>query len=131
MIHFCSSYNSCVHRKSVLLRWKSPIDKSSDFLAWLTSPDSRRRQRQIARFLSNKREKTRVSDVMTLSPPKRTCRQSKGDNLWREISDVRRIYFFYFGEAVKVNNYDTVFIFSRKNSLMYSNNEYKKYDRLK
>ena len=38
---------------------------------------------------------------------------------------------FLFVETVKVNNYDTVFIFLRENSFMYSNNEYEKYDRLK
>ena len=30
---------------------------------------------------------------------------------------------FNFGETVKVNNYDTVFISLKEKSLMYSNNE--------
>ena len=65
----------------------------------------------------------RGSDVMTLSPPKCTCRQSKGDNLRREINDARKNLCFDFGETVKVNNYDNVFIYLKETSLMYSNNE--------
>ena len=54
MIHFCSSYNSCAHRKSILLRWKWSIGKSSDFLEIPTSPHSRRGHSQkITRLFSN------------------------------------------------------------------------------
>ena len=134
MIHFCSSYNSCAHRKSIFLRWKSSISKSSDFLhdlrplicnvvngrsrVCLVTNANKRVNLTFKLLLNNyfpcgtlqytnhcrhtylnstsdskgRSLRGSLSDVMTLSPPKCTCRQSKGDNMWREISKARKIY---------------------------------------
>ena len=67
---------------------------------------------------------------MTLGSPKCTCGQSKGDNLWREISVTRKV-FSRFGETVTGNNNETMLNFLTGKLVMYSYNVYKLYNILK
>ena len=107
MIHFCLSYNSFLHEKSILLRWKSCIGKPSNFLEWLILI----RDVVIWRY-----------DVK--STKKSACVQSKGDNAWRKINFTRKS-IFYFSETITRINNDTMLRFKTEKSLMYSNNVYK------